>query len=106
MGEIFNLWDSFFKELPKIKGGIEAAALKNRLDVDSALFLIAVCCYPNIKISAEQKIIEELCNKGLCEYNEKGITATSRGTILAKSLTITLKKIWLLIKLVIFVNKI
>ena len=93
VGEKFNLWDSFFKELPIIKSGIESAALKNGLDVDSALFLIAVCCYPNIKISAEQKIIEELCNKGLCEYNEKGITATSRGTILAKSLTITLKKI-------------
>lgn len=93
MGELFNLWDNFFKELPKIRNALETTALKNGLDVNCALFLVALFCYPTSEILADQNIIDVLCNKGLCEYNEKDVVVTSKGAILAKSLTIALKKL-------------
>ena len=72
---------------------MESTALKNNLDIDSALYLIVLYFYPLTEIATDQNIISGLCNKGLCEYNEKEIKVTSKGAILAKSLYMTLKKI-------------
>ena len=91
MGEIYSLWDTFFKCLPEIKNKIETAAIKNGLNSESALLLIAVNNYPDINISADQNLIKVLCDKGLCEYNGNILKVTTRGTILEKSLTMTLK---------------
>ena len=93
MGEFYNLWDNFFKVLPDIKKEMIAVANKNGLDIDAALLLIILNNYPEVKISAEENLINMLCNKGLCEYTEKGLAVTSRGAILAKSLSMALKKL-------------
>lgn len=93
MGKSYDLWNNFFESLPKIKSHIESAALKNGLDTDIALLLVAISNYPDLKLSADQNSIKVLCDKGLCEYNENTLKATPRGNILAKSLTMTLKMI-------------
>ncbi len=93
MGEIYNLWDDFFKSLPEIKNKIEATAVKNGLDTDSALLLVVISNYSELKFNADQNSIKVLCDKGLCEYNENILKATTRGAILAKSLTMTLKTV-------------
>lgn len=91
MDKIYNLWNNFFESLPKIRSQIEAAALKNGLDTDTALLLVAINNYPDLKLKADQNLIKVLCDKGLCEYNGNIIKATTRGAILVKSLTMTLK---------------
>ena len=93
MGECFNLWDSFFKALPEIRNKMDAYAKKNGLDVDSALLLISVYNYPENIITVNENSVKQLCDKGLVEYTEKGLLVTSRGSILAKSLTMSLKSI-------------
>ena len=66
---------------------------KNGLDSSSALLLISIYGYPENKISANENSVKQLCDKGLVEYTEKGLLVTSRGSILAKSLTMSLKSI-------------
>lgn len=93
MAELYNIFDAFFKALPEIKNKMDAVAKKNGLDSSSALLLFSVYSYPENKISSSEISIKKLCDKGLVEYTEKGLSVTSRGAILAKSLELAFKKL-------------
>ena len=91
--ELYNIWNDFFKALPEIKSKIELSAKKNGLETESALLLITAYGYPENNVLTNEKFVKQLCEKGLAEYTEKGLTVTSRGAILAKSLESSLKKL-------------
>ena len=93
MGEYYNTFDKFFKALPQIENLMEPFSLKNRLTVDASLLLIVLYSFPELKFGADQNLIKDLCDKGLCECEENSITVTSKGAILAKSLLTALQKI-------------
>ncbi len=92
MAELYNVWNNFFNSLTELKGQIEPIAKRSGLTTDSALLLIIINDYSVITPCADEKIFKMLCDKGLIEYNESKPLVTSKGAILAKSLSMALKK--------------
>ena len=92
MSTLYEIWNSFFENINNIEKFIEPIAKRSLLNSRSALILIIIADYPNKTITFDENSINELCQKGLIEYTEKGIKLTSKGSILAKSLSNALKK--------------
>ena len=93
MPKLYEIWNSFFENINEIEKLIEPVAKRSFLTSKSALILIIIVDYQNTTISLDENSIKELCQKGLVEYNEKGIKPTSKGSILSKSLSSALKKL-------------
>lgn len=93
MAELYNIWNNYFNSLTDIKKGIEPIAKRSGLTADSALFLIIINDYSSITPCGDENLIKPLCDKGLIEYNESMPLVTSKGAILAKSLSMALKKL-------------
>lgn len=93
MSNLYDIWNSFFKNINEIEKIIEPVAKRSFLTSKEALILIIIADYQCTTLSLEENSIKVLCQKGLVEYTEKGIKATSKGSILAKSLSNALKKL-------------
>lgn len=93
MSKLYEIWNSFFNNINEIENLIEPVAKRSFLNSKSALTLIIIADYQDVTISFDENTIKELCQKGFVEYTEKGIKATSKGSILAKSLSNALKKL-------------
>ncbi len=93
MAGLYDIWNNFFNSLDSIKRGIEPIANRSGLTADSALLLIIINDYSDITPCENENLIKPLCDKGLIEYNESKPFVTSKGAILAKSLSMALKKL-------------
>lgn len=93
MTELFNIWDNFFKSIDKIKTGIEPLVKRSGLSVENALILIIINDYPNLTQTVNNFLDNQLFDKGLIEYTDDGLCVTGKGAILAKSLSIVIKKL-------------
>ncbi len=93
MQKLYDIWKNFFENINEIEKLIEPIVKRSFLSSKSALTLIVINDFPNTEILFNENLIKELCQKGLVEYTEKGIKSTSRGAILAKSLSNTLQKL-------------
>lgn len=92
MAELYNVWNSFWNKMEEIEKIIEPFAKRSMLTSQEALTLIVIGNYGKLNF-IDKNTIDELCKKGLTEYTENGVIATSKGAIIAKSLTGALNKL-------------
>ncbi len=93
MGELFNIWNSFFDKINDISNAIEPFAKRSMLTKEEAIILIIIGNYSLPDYFSNKIIIDKLCQKGLVEYTESELKATSKGAIISKSLITALKKL-------------
>ena len=93
MGEVYNIWEIFWNNIPIIKMKIESIARLCGLSSEEALIRLVVNRYPDTVNLYEKNIFNRLCEMGLCEYTEKGIDITNKGKIIIKSLESALEKL-------------
>lgn len=80
-----DIWNSFFTNLPRLNELVKPYALRSGISVESAILLTVYNEFPDINISVNEKLIEELEKRGLIKLADNKVIVTSKGAILSKA---------------------
>ncbi len=88
-----ELFCKFIKGLPDFKNSIEPFAKNANISGEEAIVLLSVFYNESYEISFNDNIRNQLIEKKLLEYNDKRLSLTGKGSIIAKSIISNLNRL-------------